>query len=59
MNKFIYRVWGCFLLLVFLFVIFLPSTILGFAEFIVSGKHAIIDETNNMLGVFIDIINPD
>ena len=57
MNKFIYRVWGCFLLLVFLFVIFLPSTILGFAEFIVSGKHAI--ETNNMLGVFIDIINPD
>ena len=44
--------------MVFVFLMFVPSTILGIMEFIVSGKHDIFDETNNILGIFIDIIDP-
>lgn len=57
MSKFIYRVWGCFLLLVFLFVIFLPTVVFGVVEFISSGKHDVFDEMNSIFGYFIDIID--
>ena len=59
MSKFIYRAWGCLLFLVFLFVAFPPSIILGVLEFIILGKHTVIGEMLDIFDYIINVLDPE